>query len=303
MLSWINHRMQVLDEIMRHDGLREYTSPPVCSHCLDDPGVHRCLDCSAISSYCATCITSRHKELPLHRIEVCQSVHNFFFSLMSAQVWSDGFYQRTTLLELGCSFYIGHQHTPCPSPKSIFKQILVVDTNGVHYINVQFCACTKHPDWVKNYRQLLRIKWYPASFCRPKTVFTFDLLDTYHKVMLQGKLGLLDFYIAIMQKSDNCGRRKAVVSNQHLSLAIPDLASSQERYHEISRCVRQWRHLKLIKRGGGGHSPSNLTCVPAGAFALECPACPHPGRNLPADWDKAPDGMKYALPCVRIHPS
>ena len=77
----------------------------------------------------------------------------------------------------------------------------------------------------------------------------------------------------------------------------------QHRYHEISRCVRQWRHLKQIKRGGGGHSLSNLASVPAGAFALECPACPHPDRNLPPDWAEAPDELKYVFPRVRNHPS
>lgn len=56
------------------------------------------------------------------------------------------------------------------------------------------------------------MKWYPASFNRPKTAFTFDLLDTYHKLTLQGKLNLYDFYTATMQKSDNCGRRKVIVS-------------------------------------------------------------------------------------------
>jgi hypothetical protein len=43
---------------------------------------------------------------------------------------------------------------------------------------------------------------------------------------------------------------------------------------------------------------TNLTSVPDGAFALECPACPHPGRNLPEGWDHAPEETRYAsIPC------
>ena len=61
----------------------------------------------------------------------------------------------------------------------------------------------------------------------------------------------------------------------------------------MSRCARQWRNLKQIKRGGGGHMETGLTSVPDGAFALECPACPHPGRNLPEDWDQAPESAQY----------
>ena len=55
------------------------------------------------------------------------------------------------------------------------------------------------------------MRWYPASFNRPRTAFTFDLLETYHKVTLQGKLNLYDFYHSIMQKSDNQGRSKPLV--------------------------------------------------------------------------------------------
>jgi len=70
----------------------------------------------------------------------------------------------------------------------------------------------------------------------------------------------------------------------------------------MSRCVRQWRHLKQIKRGGGAHIKTGLSSVSDGAFALECPACPHPGRNLPQDWDQAPEDRQYVyllLSCTK----
>ena len=40
----------------------------------------------------------------------------------------------------------------------------------------------------------------------------FNVLDTYHKLALQGKLNLYDFYLSILQKTDNCGRKKVVIS-------------------------------------------------------------------------------------------
>jgi hypothetical protein len=89
--------------------------------------------------------------------------------------------------------------------------LLIIDANGWHKLRVGFCTCGASTSWCERYRQLLRMHWYPASFNRPRTAFSFDLLETYHKVTLQGKLNLYDFYLAIMQKSDNQGRSKPVV--------------------------------------------------------------------------------------------
>ena len=88
----------------------------------------------------------------------------------------------------------------------------MIHDNGAHFVDVQFCECEGSTDWVENYRQLLRVAWYPASFDRPRTAFTFDVLDTYHKLTLQGKLNLYDFYLSTMQKTDNCGHNKTIVS-------------------------------------------------------------------------------------------
>jgi len=41
----------------------------------------------------------------------------------------------------------------------------------------------------------------------------------------------------------------------------------------------------VIKRGGGAHQDTPISATAAGSFAVECPACPHPGRNLPNGWD------------------
>ena len=68
-----------------------------------------------------------------------------------------------------------------------------------------------HSSFLEPFRQLLRFRLYPASILRPKTAFTFDLLDTFHKLSMQAKLNLYDFYNVVMQKTDNSGRTKAKV--------------------------------------------------------------------------------------------
>ena len=56
----------------------------------------------------------------------------------------------------------------------------------------------------------------------------------------------------------------------------------------MSRCVRQWRHLKDLKRGAAGHTTTKIEKLGDGALAVECPACPHPDRNLPTGWGDEP---------------
>ena len=85
--------------------------------------------------------------------------------------------------------------------------------NGWHDVRVTFCKCDTKIPWDERYRQLLRMRWYPASFSRPQTALTFDLLDMFHKLTLQGKLNLYDFYLSVFQKTDNQGRLKEMVSN------------------------------------------------------------------------------------------
>jgi hypothetical protein len=51
--------------------------------------------------------------------------------------------------------------------------------------------------------------------------------------------------------------------------------------------VRQWRHLKMLKRSGYAHL-YNEPEEDQHSCAQLCPACPQPGINLPLDWERAP---------------
>lgn len=44
-----------------------------------------------------------------------------------------------------------------------------------------------------------------------------------------------------------------------------------------------WVHLHILKRGGAAHHHGGVESLPDGSMAVECPACPHPGRNIDAD--------------------
>lgn len=54
------------------------------------------------------------------------------------------------------------------------------------------------------------------------------------------------------------------------------------------RTMRQWRHLKMLKRAGRGHDARGVLGTRNGELAVLCSACPHPGINLPEGWESAP---------------
>jgi hypothetical protein len=51
---------------------------------------------------------------------------------------------------------------------------------------------------------------------------------------------------------------------------------------------KAFRHLRVLKRSGRGHDPAKVEGTSEGACAVICPACPHPGINLPEGWDLLP---------------
>lgn len=50
-----------------------------------------------------------------------------------------------------------------------------------------------------------------------------------------------------------------------------------------------------MKRAGRGHHPEGIRNTGEGECAIECPCCPHPGKNLPDDWRDVDDDKKYVL--------
>lgn len=72
MHSWINMRLDVLDEIVNCDspGIQQLD---LCSSCSNQQPtlLYRCLECLYPSLHCIECIIKQHKMLPLHHLEVC----------------------------------------------------------------------------------------------------------------------------------------------------------------------------------------------------------------------------------------
>ena len=212
MKQWLQYRPIFLDEFLHLDGLGDALNGlGVCPDCSKTLAGFRCKDCFGGALRCSACIVSLHQDLPLHRLQVCK---DFWITLTDGLIqpksWNGSFFEGTTLESLGFIINLGHNVDICPvNPET--QRVTVIDLSGYHLVRVRFCMCSQS-SFLEPFRQLLRVHWYPASILRPKTVFTFDLLDTYHKISLQGKVNLYDFYNTIMQKTDNCGRLGAQVS-------------------------------------------------------------------------------------------
>jgi hypothetical protein len=129
------------------------------------------------------------------------------------QRWNGMFFDRDSLKNLGLCYQLGHAGDSCPLPQPGPKTFIVFDTSGPHLITINYCNCHDQP--LPNHTQLLREKWFPATLTRPQTVFTFDCLETFHELTLQGKTNLYDYYNTLLRRYDNAG-----VSNPIVSLLI-----------------------------------------------------------------------------------
>ncbi|KAF7349568.1 CxC2 domain-containing protein [Mycena sanguinolenta] len=218
-------------------------------------------------SAAAVCPTfEKHRENPLHRIEK----------------WHNSYFVRTSLARLGLRVQLGHRpYERCSAPEPARSGFITIHTNGIHEMLVDFCGCERSADAGPPEIQLLHAGWFPATHERPQTCATISVLEKFHQDTLQSKMTMYDFYGVLEKLTDNTG------------IKPPD------RYHEWIRMCREFRHLMLLKRGGRAlaYSTSGVDGTQQGELAIECPACPRPGVNLPEGWEDASleDRFLYTL--------
>ncbi|KAF9035697.1 hypothetical protein BDZ89DRAFT_924767, partial [Hymenopellis radicata] len=251
MSTWKQFRQSYLDELLRHDGLAGGSL--TCAIC-NDPSKHaefRCADdeCVGLGLVCQECCLAHHLCLPLHWI----------------QRWNNGYFEHCSLQSLGLVVQLGHlSGSSCLQRHATVTNFTVLHTNGVHTVSLFFCGCTTSPS---AYVQLLRTDWWPATPLEPRTVVTFSLLRLFHYLNTMGKLPCWDMWKGL----------EAMTLNR--SSVMPP-----NRYRVLLRTVRQFRHITMLKRAGRGHDPSGVDGTNLGELALQCPACPQPGINLPSNW-------------------
>jgi hypothetical protein len=117
-------------------------------------------------------------------------------------VWTGQYFQKTSLAILGLRYQLGHGGGSCSNSIPGPKDFAIFDITGVHTVNLDFCGCRSGPEEVDKTVQLLRSSLFPATLSRPQTAFTFEMLDTFHKLTLEAKTTAYDYYHTILQRTD-----------------------------------------------------------------------------------------------------
>ncbi|KAF7360834.1 hypothetical protein MSAN_01112700 [Mycena sanguinolenta] len=163
-----------------------------------------------------------------------------------------------------------HYHRDIGSPCAMLeepdaiREIVVVHENGFHRVVIDFCSCPKNNRILDQWKQLLNVRLFPATWKRPTTVFTFAVMDQFHIHSLTSKKSAYDYVRALAKLTNN---------------AFPQ--DVENRCREFQHSFRIWRFLALQRRTGQAHefdkyvphrAPKSLT--------IRCPACPEVGYNI-----------------------
>ncbi|KAK7022727.1 hypothetical protein VNI00_017003 [Paramarasmius palmivorus] len=190
--------------------------------------------------------------------------------------WNGDFFEKTSLRAMGLIIQLNHMGMECVKARKCHSKMRVLHTNGIHEVDIRFCHCHKRID---QFRQLLRRGLYPSTVNEGHitTCATFAYLETLRVMSSTTKGSTHDFYRALEKLTDNTG------------LVLP-----KSRYRPLLRMIRQWRHIKLVIWSGAAHDEAGIGDK-EGRLVVQCPSCPHPGINLPVNWQDASRRFLYRL--------
>lgn len=165
--------------------------------------LYRCEDCYGPEILCKSCCLLKHARHPLHIIYVSVSkfwLHYQFFD--DAQKWNGTYFEHSSLADMGLRVQLGHEGMPCLHPQRGHISFVVIHTNAIHRVNVDFCGCHQR---VSHCQQLLRCKWYPATPHFPQSACTRRVLEFFLILAWSSKLSGYEFYTSLERLTDNTG--------------------------------------------------------------------------------------------------
>ncbi|TFK57845.1 hypothetical protein BDN72DRAFT_866439, partial [Pluteus cervinus] len=115
---------------------------------------------------------------------------------------------------------------------------VIVHTNGIHEIGIDFCGCFGAPE---RFTQVLRYRWFPATTHQPRTAVSLQVLKQFQLHSFESKCSAFEFYQALARLGDNVGMQPV-----------------RDRYRPFLTMIREYRHLKMVKRAGRGHESEGI---------------------------------------------
>lgn len=121
-------------------------------------------------------------------------------------MWNGQTFERKTLKDLGLQIQLGHPSGEiCHNPLPVTSEygFTIIDTNGVHSVNLNFCACGLTNQ--SHTTQLLRFRLFPATVVQPRTAATFRCLEMFELLTYEAKTTAWEFCKMVTRLTDNTG--------------------------------------------------------------------------------------------------
>ena len=182
-LDWCKRIPEYREALLRN----EFIAPIRRCHCNGDWAMYTCKTCISTSHHCASCIARNHNSTPLHRIAK----------------WNGVYLEDVRASEIGLFLQISLHHldgTLCQTRHKIPK-FTVIDVNGFHELPAEFCACTGSNRTSMDI-QLFTFQLFSASLSVPKTAFTFQVLEQFRMLNLEGKTSAHTFTKMLVRLTD-----------------------------------------------------------------------------------------------------
>ncbi|KAI6101699.1 hypothetical protein EDD16DRAFT_1525810 [Pisolithus croceorrhizus] len=178
--EWLPWRAEYLNVILEGEQLAK---GGICGQCCEGEGSVWCMSCTAAHAWCGPCAVKAHTNFPFHKV----------------QRWNGAHYQPTSFMDLGFLWHIGHGGDPCPHNWSD------PDPEESGYVT---------GEGPPNHRL------FPASISKPKTAFTFDVLDHFLIDALEYKTSAMSFYQKLKRFTNNAFPERGKIQG------VEDLPSS-----------------------------------------------------------------------------
>lgn len=166
-----------------------------CSECADCKEVltdswYRCATCTYAKSLCKSCIVKSHNSNPFH--------------FVNEWTHTRGFWRKRELGSLGLVISLGHGGDWCKHVIGGYRNLCLVNSDGIQTIRVRFCGCKETTGALKKSEttQLLEASLWPATWKRVGSVFAMDMLRDFHSLATGGNVNAKDFFTHLQRKTN-----------------------------------------------------------------------------------------------------